>query len=515
MPEEIHGRCWSVKLPILFSRLNRDPKRLRRIGGLAALGLLLALVCLVPRLADPYDCRILDGVSIGGLDVGGMTRFQARSALKKALDETLLGRDLVIALPDGAVTVSPEEAGLQVRVWDAVRDAYRVGRSEGEPNSTLGLLDNIRFDSSALEEAADACAGACGRTLAQPTWRLEGTRPELATDRWQEDAPCQTLVITKGTPEIRLDVQVVLDGILAVYDMPVSAAAAGEYGFSIPALTPLALPEEPDLEAIAAQVCSEPVDDSLDLDTYAFVPGAYGYGFSTEQVREALAAADWGQDVSIPLSCTAPEILGQAAYFRDLLGACQTRHNDNENRNTNLRLICQILDGHVVEPGETFSFNDVVGQRTAERGFKPAPAYSGNRLVDSVGGGACQTSTTLYNCVLLGDLEVVTRLCHGASVGYVPLGLDAAVNWGTTDFAFRNNFHFPVKIRAEVSDGYVKMELWGTDEKDYYIEMTSNYDDSGETAIYAVSYKNKYDKQTGQLISREREAFSTYYKNIG
>ena len=127
----------------------------------------------------------------------------------------------------------------------------------------------------------------------------------------------------------------------------------------------------------------------------------------------------------------------------------------------------------------------------------------------------CQGSSTLYNCVLLADLEVVARSCHGATIAYLPLGLDAAVNWGTTDFQFRNNFHFPVKIEAETTVDLVKMRILGTDEKDYYIEMTSGYDDSREDVIYAVSYKNKYSKETGELISKDREAFSTYYRNVG
>ena len=134
--------------------------------------------------------------------------------------------------------------------------------------------------------------------------------------------------------------------------------------------------------------------------------------------------------------------------------------------------------------------------------------------MDSIGGGVCQGSTTLYNCVLLADLEVVFRACHGAKVTYVPAGLDAAVNYLTTDFQFRNQYHFPVKIQAEVSDGYVRMKLLGTDEKDYYVKMeTTSGEDS--LAVYARSFKCKYDKQTDELLSRDIEAFSTYYKNIG
>ena len=144
-----------------------------------------------------------------------------------------------------------------------------------------------------------------------------------------------------------------------------------------------------------------------------------------------------------------------------------------------------------------------------------ATVYYGASVTTGIGGGVCQGSSTLYNCVLLADLEVVTRSCHGATVAYLPLGLDAAVNWGTTDFQFRNNFHFPVKIEAETTEDLVKMRILGTDEKDYYIEMTSGYDDSREDVIYAVSYKNKYSKETRELISKDREAFSTYYRNVG
>ena len=207
-----------------------------------------------------------------------------------------------------------------------------------------------------------------------------------------------------------------------------------------------------------------------------------------------------------------PEILGEQVYFRDVLGYCETKHTDDQNRNINLQLLCKALDGHIIQPGEEFSYNTVVGERTAERGYKPATAYSGKRMIKDIGGGVCQGSTTLYNCALLADVEINERVCHGAKVGYIKLGLDAAVNWNTkTDLRFTNNFHFPMMIRAEVSDGYVKMQILGTDEKDYYVEMYCK-SGAGDTATYARSYKRKYDKETGELLSDELEAYSTYYE---
>ena len=475
---------------------------------------------------DPYDHRILDNVHIGGVAVGGMTKGEAREALEQALKETLLGLDMTVELPEQTLTFSPDQVGLRADISGAVRQAYRRGRigSREERQEAarvtqaegyaVGMLSYLRFSETVLLQALEDYADTYATTLTQPEYHLEGERPALSTQDFRE-AEGQVLVLTKGLPQARLDVDGVYAQILADYDDPVTAAGNGEYGVTLDQIPPEQTPEDLDLKAIYEEVCVQPVDDSLDMETYRQVYGSYGYGFSLEAVEEAFAQAAPGQSLRVPLEYVEPEILGEEVYFRDVLGDCQTKHSNNEKRTVNLQLICQILNGYVLQPGESFSFNGVVGERTEERGFQPAPAFSGNQLVNSVGGGVCQTSTTLYNCVLEADLEVIERRGHGATVTYVPLGLDAAVNWGTTDFAFRNNFHFPVKIQAEVSDGYVKMQLLGTDEKDYYIEMTANQDNSNPDVIYAVSYKNKYDKETGELISREREAFSTYNKNVG
>jgi vancomycin resistance protein YoaR len=131
--------------------------------------------------------------------------------------------------------------------------------------------------------------------------------------------------------------------------------------------------------------------------------------------------------------------------------------------------------------------------------------------VDSVGGGICQVSSTLYCATLYADLEIVFRINHGFKSNYIGLGLDATVSWGRPDFQFRNNFNFPIMLKAEATDTHVKIKILGTDEKDYYIEMTSGYSED-DLNIYCWTYKNKYDKETKELISKEREAYSRYSK---
>jgi len=479
-----------------------------------ALCVAMAFVCLVSFAGCGKDKGLIaEGVSVSSVNIGGMTKAEARTLLKAETQKRLLAQDLVIQLPEETITLSSEQAVKKADIRSAVRDAYRYGRTDAPGSGKIGFLGYITINEEAIRQALTTYAETYDTSFSESVWVLEGTAPDLSTDSCDPAAPVQNLKVTLGIPELHLDVNAVYEEILDVYSKAVDPAESGAF-LVTPEVLPEKVPQAPELETLWAEFCVETTDDSLDMTSYEFVPGSYGYQFDKEVFIQKLSQTGYGGSFSLPMEIVSPEILGQQVYYRDVLGEYQTKHNENENRNTNLRLLCQSLNGHILQPGEEFSFNGVVGERTKERGYKPAPAYSGNRLVDDYGGGVCQGSTTLYNCVLLADLEVVFRACHGATVGYVPLGLDATVNYLTTDFKFRNNFHFPIQLQAEVSDGYVKMKILGSDEKDYYIKMESRYGED-DIAVYARSYKCRYSKQTGELLSRDLEAYSTYYKDIG
>lgn len=466
-------------------------------------------VILFGRLTDPLDCRMAENVSIGGLDVSDMTRYQAYNAVKDAADKTILTQDMILELSQQTLTIRPEEAELKVDAIKAVTDAYKVGRKEDATASELPLSRYLTYNEEALRTILKNYAAKYDTTLTQSSWKLRGQAPNLNTDTYDPQSSGQTVELTLGLPERHLDVDTVLGQIIGAYNR----GLAGLQNLVLE-VEPEKLPEEPNLEEIYKTCTLSARDDSLDLQTYQLVPGSFGYHFDMEKAREMIALADFGDVISIPMEAFEPEIYGDEVYFRDVLGTCETKHSADENRNINLALVCQFLDGYVIEPGEEFSYNMAVGERTEERGFKPATVFAGNRKAKDYGGGVCQGSSTLYNCLLEADMEILERHGHGALVTYIPLGLDAAVNWLTqTDLRFRNNSHFPVKIQAEVSDGYMKMKLLGTDEKDYYIEMEANSYQEGDY-YYACSYKCKYDKETRELISRDRVAFSSYVANL-
>ena len=144
-----------------------------------------------------------------------------------------------------------------------------------------------------------------------------------------------------------------------------------------------------------------------------------------------------------------------------------------EGRAANVRLAAGLIDGVVVMPGETFSFNETVGPRLVERGFKPAPEIVGEEFVEGIGGGICQVSSTLYNAVLYADLKVVERYRHSVPLRYVPPGRDATLQYGVMDFKFRNTLDDPVVIRAEAGGGRLRVSLWGSRPLPYDVTITS------------------------------------------
>lgn len=224
--------------------------------------------------------------------------------------------------------------------------------------------------------------------------------------------------------------------------------------------------------------------------------------------------------MNIPLTVTQPKYTAEQLdkmLFADKLGSQTTGYSSSTaNRATNVELSAKKINGYILNPGETFSYNTVVGKRTAEAGFKSASAYSGGQVVQSIGGGICQTSSTLYCAVLYANLEIVARSEHGFAVSYVPWGMDATVSWGGPEFKFKNNREFPVKIVTKCKNRQLTVEIWGTDVDGSYVKMDYSawtvYDTTYPSVAIgtgAVTYRCVYDKD-GELISRTKEANSYY-----
>ena len=144
---------------------------------------------------------------------------------------------------------------------------------------------------------------------------------------------------------------------------------------------------------------------------------------------------------------------------------------------TNIALAAKLVDGSVVKPGETFSLNAAMGPRTTNRGFDYAPVIaSDNVLRQGVGGGICQYATTLFNAVFFAGLPVVERKCHSLYISHYPVGRDATVSWGSTDFKFKNDTGKALLIRSWVEADALTVAIVGKTGREITYTTSAFYD---------------------------------------
>ncbi|MBR4040202.1 MAG: VanW family protein [Clostridia bacterium] len=233
-----------------------------------------------------------------------------------------------------------------------------------------------------------------------------------------------------------------------------------------------------DRNAVAGLV--DIIGDSLDMEvknatldafdvsnrTFTFSEAQRGYRVDRERlsadILAALDAGEYGTALIVPGEVLEPTLY--RAQLEGLFGRISsftTNTTKDKDRNTNIALSAGALNGRVVLPGETLSFNECTGQRTGAKGYREAGAIAGGVLVDDTGGGVCQTSSTLFNAVVRADLKIVKRSAHSWPSSYVEKGEDATVNWPSLDFVFKNEGEFPVFVVAWYEDQKVTVEIYG------------------------------------------------------
>lgn len=491
----------------------------KKLGIGTAIAAALALACAlgipaVTRIMDPYNGQIVSDVSVGGVEIGGLTKGEAKKALQAAFGEqfsqktmeinfseagTVLEK-LNIRYPANSLLISPEESHAKLDAAAAVKAAYALGRTDLDGSRTMSLLPYLGLDEAAIRSVADSYAQQLAQLYRDSSYTVQGTAPDVTN--YDESTPCQTVTLFRGYPGIEIDADALYNEILEGYN-------TGSFAVSYQGTVSAKKPVSPDLDGLWEQTRLAPEDPSVDLTSYQVIPGVHGYEFDLAEARQQFQNLAYGESTLISLHYTDPEIADEDAYFQDVLGHCETPHGDNENRNGNLRKACGMLDGLVLQPGQELSYNEALGPRTKKLGWLPAPAYSGTKLVDSPGGGICQVSSTLYLASVYSELTIVERHNHGYPVSYIPLGMDATVSWGFADLKIRNDSPMPVKIQAEESDGYVRVSILGTETRDYNVEMS--YTVGGR---YVRTYMSKIDKETGEVISKEPYALSGYMDDI-
>jgi vancomycin resistance protein YoaR len=205
-----------------------------------------------------------------------------------------------------------------------------------------------------------------------------------------------------------------------------------------------------------------PVNATIDKSTGEIVPHENGLYFDLDAIVHHVVEAPSKSRVELTGIEVVPFLRTEhLERLTDLLGDFSTPLLGSPGRVQNIRLSLAAINNTVVLPGEVFSFNEVVGERTVERGYSNAPIILGEAVVPGVGGGICQSSTTLYNAAREAEMEIVERRIHSIAPSYIKHGLDAAVAWPYTDFKFKNDSTTPVIVKAEIQGWRVRVWILG------------------------------------------------------
>jgi vancomycin resistance protein YoaR len=199
------------------------------------------------------------------------------------------------------------------------------------------------------------------------------------------------------------------------------------------------------------------------------VPSRPGRDVAPARLVAAVAAAAAGDHVArVELGERQPELTTAEAHALGITQKLVSFTTDmgvsSSNRIHNVHLMADFIDGTVIKPGEVFSFNRVVGPRTAERGFLEGQMIIGSLVLPSIGGGVCQTATTLFNDAFELGLPILARVNHNLYLSHYPLGRDATVSWGGPDFQFKNDLKHGLLIKTSYTDQTLTFTMYGTDE---------------------------------------------------
>lgn len=475
-----------------------------------------------------FYSQVYEGVWIDKIDFSGYTKQEVLAELDHLYSEVPAGENLEIVIGDKTYTF--EIAGnISYDVRATADKIIQYGRKGSFGQRVRDILEAMRFGYEiqfaysttdyGIETQIQQVAAEVEQNVAKATYVFDGTK----------------VLLDRGQKGLTLDKTRLLTFIK-------NRLYTGDFS---PAIFELQVTETNtvDLFAVKTEIEQELRQPTLDIKAdpkgKTVLPGVKGIYFDVEAAQKIIDEAGQQRIIELPVQIVMPTYTDEeymAMVFRDELSRVDTALTNNDNRTTNVLLAGQYCNGKILMPGETFSFNKTVGERTAARGFKEATVYVGNSAEDGLGGGICQVSSALYYCAIRFDFDIVERYAHSRMVTYVPAAQDAAVAWGSKDFRFTNNSEWPIKIIAiyDETNHQLDVSIMGTDlEPNKKVEIESivtsmtpfkvqyvgnaelsvgeQYQSAGGyTGYKAEAYRVEY--VDGVEVSRTIINKSTYYK---
>lgn len=488
-------------------RRNRERyhKKINKISyiyiiSITILILLLFLLTFL-SLLNIGNSKILHNIYINNISVSSLSLDDAKEKLNSELNANLL-HPIKLSFEEYSIDFLPAEIDFSYNLSSALENAYGFGRTGNIFSNNLEILKSLfkktnfnveySYNEEKLNNIINNISVDIPNVVIEPSYYISD----------------DTLIITNGTNGYELDKNQIKESLISSITNNI---------------TDLTLPinyvssQTIDIDKIYKEIYCEPQNASISKNPYKIFAGKNGVDFaiSLDEAKK-LASNQDASEIYIPLKYTNPEIkisdLGEDIFGATLGSSTTIYDSTNLNRSTNINIACEKINGTVIEPGETFSFNKIVGERTTKNGFKEALIYNGGEVDYGLGGGICQISSTLYNAVLLANLDIVERKNHSMTVSYLPIGQDASVSYGNVDFKFTNSRTYPIKIVATANTGIIQISILGVkEEQEYVITLeTEILETTDYKTIYEYSSNIPIGEEELKQVGKKGYKCSTY-----
>ena len=433
--------------------------------------------------------NIYKGIKIQDIDISNLSKSEANELIQSRVNDAI-EQNIILKYKDYETTINAEEIEASFNIEEVINEAYNTGRKDNIFINNYEILTaalfgknidiRLEFNQEILKNIIDNTSKELPEAMIENSYSING----------------EELIITKGKRGVVLDKKNTIQKI----ESNILSLLVDNQEKTIDVATNISEPGNIDIEKIYSEIYRKAQDAYITKEPFEIHPHIDGIDFNITMEEAKQILVQEKDEYKIPLKITTPSIttkkLGAEAFPHTLSKFTTSYSGGTQNRATNIAIAARTINGIVLLPGETFSYNGVLGDTTPNKGYKIGTAYAGGKIVEAYGGGICQVSSTLYNSVLLANLEIVLRYNHTYPVGYVKPGRDATVSYGGKDFKFKNSRNYPVKIVASAKNGVLTVQILGVkEETEYDIELKSTVT---QTTHYSVTYQNNSSLEKGK-----------------
>ncbi len=423
-----------------------------------------------------------------GIGVSNLKEEEALQTLETQLNDAI-PETLVLKYNENTYAINLPALEVRFAIEKSVEEAYSIGRTRNVVkdlkeyiqvmNHTINIESELQYNDEKLNEFITQISEQLPDKVQEYTYYIENDK----------------LVVNRGKSGVVLNQEELKNRILTNLK---------ERNYEIEVPTNQTLPKEIDLQAIRDEIYTEPKDASYTENPITIENQVIGIDLDVANAQKVMDASPYLEQYIFDLILTNPTIfVKDLNVFPDTLSTFSTNYVNNPNRTTNLILAASKINGTVLMPGESFSFDQIVGERTVAAGYKNAAIFVNGEVEDGLAGGICQISSTLYDAVVGANLEITERHNHSKLTSYLAGGKDATIVWGRYDLKFVNNRQYPIKIEMSVQNGVANATIYGIKSGEEYEKITIESQYVGVAGAYRVYNAYKVYYQNGAEVKRE------------